>query len=161
MSSVQGFTISKIFEKELSLKILELIKNIEEPRWVPRKKLEPGRGINGATCSYDFCGQAQMSREQKSFLEEIAPDYKDFPLAEVAVNRYNVGDYLGKHRDRHYYRKNLVIPLQEKGDGLYIDDTDSFFEDKTGYGFIFEGIGPAHSVPIVKNLRYTLIYLYE
>ena len=156
-----GFTISKIFDRQQVLEVLSLINVLEGPRWVNRNKLAPGRGINGATCKYDFCGQAQMDQKTRAILESMAPKFKDFPLAEVAINRYNIGDYLGKHRDRHYFRKNLVIALQEKGDGLYIDDTDEFFEDKIGQGIMFNGIGPAHSVPPVKSLRYTLIYLYE
>lgn len=161
MSLGPEYTISKIFEKDVVLNILDVVKQIEEPRWVSRTRLSYGRGINGASCSYDFCGQQQMKIETRKMLENLAPKYTDYPLAEVAVNRYKVNDYLGKHRDRHYYRKNLVIALQELGDGLYIDDTDEYIEDMCGQGFLIDGIGPAHSVPPVKNLRYTLIYLYE
>jgi hypothetical protein len=153
--------ISKILEKNTATSLFDLATQIEEPRWISRKNLSYGRGIEGADCNYDFCGHAQMSKENKDLLKSLAPKFDGFKLAEVAINRYRVGGYLGKHKDRHYYRRNLVIALQELKDGLYIDDNNEFIEDIAGQGVLFEGVGPAHSVPPVKNLRYTLIYLYE
>jgi len=157
----QDLTIIKVLEKDVAMKVLELVKQIEEPRWVTRTSFKAPRGIDGATCNYDFCGQRQMTKELQEELKKLAPVYVDFPLAEVAVNRYKENDYLGKHKDRDFYRRNLVVSLQEKGDGLYINDEDTFIEDVTGQGVLIEGVGPTHSVPPVKNERYTLIYLYE
>jgi len=157
----QTLEISKILEKDIALQVRSLAESIEEPRWFHRDRMAPGRAIDGASCKYDFCGHKQMSKETKEFLKDIAPKFENYRLAEIAINRYKQGDYLGKHKDRDYYRKNLVISLQEQGDGLYIDDEDKFVEDVTGQGVCINGIGPTHSVPEVKKLRYTLIYLYE
>jgi hypothetical protein len=153
--------VSKIFEKSTVELINNLISHIDDPRWVLRNYLPPGRGVDGASCSYLFCGHAQMPVFVKNKLTELAPNYADCELAEIAINRYRKGDYLGKHRDRHLYRKNLVVSLQENGDGLMFDDTDIFVEDSIGQGILFEGVGPSHSVPPVKTLRHSLIYLYE
>lgn len=157
----QTLEISKILEKDIALNVRSLAESIEEPRWFRRDSMPPSRAIDGASCNYDFCGHKQMSAELKDFLKEIAPTFEDHHLAEIAINRYKQGDFLGKHKDRDYYRKNLVISLQEDGDGLYIDDENKFVEDVIGQGICINGIGPAHSVPEVKHLRYTLIYLYE
>jgi len=154
-------TISNVFEKHVVRELYNMSLSIDEPRWVRRTKLSYGRGIDGASCEYDFCGHAQMPVEIKNYLKFIAPKFENFKLSEIAINRYKPNGYLGKHKDRHYYRKNLVIALQELKDGLYIDDHNKFIEDIAGQGVIINGIGPAHSVPPVKNLRFTLIYLYE
>lgn len=158
---VQTLEISKILDSNVALKVRSLVEEIEEPRWFHRDSMPPGRAIDGSTCKYDFCGHKQMSTTMKEFLKGIAPKFKDHRLAEIAINRYKKGSYLGKHKDRDYYRKNLVISLQEKGDGLYIDDDKMFIEDVMGQGVCINGIGPAHSVPEVNHLRYTLVYLYE
>jgi hypothetical protein len=102
-----------------------------------------------------------MPADVKDLLKSLAPNYKDFPLREIAINRYNVGDYIGQHKDADLYRKNLVIALQAEGDGLYIDASDTFIEDVEGQGVLITGVGPIHSVPTVKKLRHCLIYLYE
>ena len=153
--------VSKVLSEETVAKVNAAIATLEQPRWIKRMILPKTRGVNGATCRYEFCGHAQMPRDIKDFLKSIAPDYKGFPLREIAINRYNVGDYIGSHRDADLYRKNLVIALQAQGDGLLIDPEDRFIEDIVGQGVLITGVGPIHSVPAVKNLRHCLIYLYE
>jgi len=161
VSTVKALSVFNIFDKKTANELKELAQSINELRWTTRTKLSSGRGIGGATCHYNFCGHAQMETSLKEKLKTLAPLFDNYKLAEIAINRYKVGDYLGKHKDRHFYRRNLVIALQEQGDGLYINDTDEFIEDVAGQGVLFNGIGPAHSVPPVANERYTLIYLYE
>lgn len=161
MNTVKALSKFKIFNEDIVDQINDQISSIEDLRWTTRDFLSPGRGIDGASCHYKFCGHAQMPISVKNFLKLISPKFDGYKLAEIALNKYDVGDYLGKHKDRHYYRKNLVIALQENNDGLFIDDTDEFIEDKIGQAVMIDGIGPAHSVPPVKSQRYTLIYLYE
>lgn len=158
---VRALSKFKVFDNETASEIRLLAESIDDLRWTTRTMLSAGRGIDGAQCCYDFCGHAQMDVNTKAKLKELAPKFKNFRLAEIALNRYNIGDYLGKHKDRHFYRRNLVIALQENGDGLYVNDAEEFIEDVLGQGVMIEGIGPAHSVPPVKNKRYVLIYLYE
>jgi hypothetical protein len=141
--------------------IINKIKEIEEPRWFTRKEFAPGRGMPGSECRYDYCNQIHMSKEIVAFLKEYAPVYNDFFLGEVAVNRYNEGDFIGPHKDRDMYRRNMVISLQENGDGLLLDESNEFIEDRLGQGVIIDGVGPVHSVPSVKQERYSLIFLYE
>jgi hypothetical protein len=102
-----------------------------------------------------------MTKELKEYIAGLAPKYPGMDLERFAVNRYRVGDFIGPHKDQHMYIKNLVVALQENGDGLFIDEHDIFVPDKVGQGVAFEGIGPVHSVPEVKNLRFVLIYLYQ
>jgi hypothetical protein len=156
----ERLSVSKILDESVAEEILEKVKNIESPRWIRRTELPSIRGLEGETCQYDFCGHAQMEKSLRIFLKDLAPKYDNFFLAEIAVNHYKVGDYIGRHKDRHLYRRNLVIALQEKGDGLLVEN-DEFISDKIGQGVLFEGVGPVHSVPPVKNDRYCLIYLYE
>ena len=53
-----------------------------------------------------------------------------------------------------------MIHLEDSDeDGLMIEDT--FHPLREGRMTVFKGAGLLHSVPPVKNERYTLIYLYE
>ena len=153
--------IFNVLSNEDVARVNSAIATLEKPRWIKRTVLANTRRVNGATCSYEFCGHAQMPADVKDLLKSLAPDYKGFPLREIAINRYNVGDYIGQHKDADLYRKNLVIALQAEGDGLYIDASDTFIEDVEGQGVLITGVGPIHSVPAVKKLRHCLIYLYE
>lgn len=160
LTMTQQLLVSKILDEKAVNEVNLAIATLEQPRWVKRKYLPAMRGVNGATCKYEFCGHAQMPKDVKEFLKTLAPEYQGYPLQELAINRYNVGDYIGQHRDTDLYRKNLVIALQAQGDGLYIDAEDKFIEDVAGQGVLITGVGPIHSVPPVKHLRHCLIYLY-
>jgi hypothetical protein len=159
--NLQHLDLCDILDPSVADEIRTEAERLEDFRWTRRVNLEPGRSISGSTCQYDFCGHAQMPLSLREKLKKLSPKYKDFPLAEIAINRYQVGDYIGKHKDRDFYRLNLVVALQQQGDGVFIDDEELFIEDKIGQGVLFKGIGPSHSVPSVKKLRYCLIYLYE
>lgn len=150
-----------VFKFDMVREIRDICQNIESARWSHRSALGFPRAIGDATCRYDFCGNSQMSQNLKEKLFDLAPTFEGYTLNEIAINRYNIGDYIGKHKDRDLYRLNLVIALQENGDGIMIDDTGEFIEDKAGQGILIKGVGPVHSVPPVKNVRYSLVYLYE
>lgn len=157
----QKLELINAFTSDIANEIRELCFEIDQARWVQRNVLGFPRAVGDATCRYDFCGHSQMSSNLREKLFALAPFFEGYTLGEVAINRYKIGDYVGKHRDRDLYRLNLVISLQEAGDGLMIDDMGEFIEDKLGQGVLIKGVGPAHSVPPVKNIRYCLIYLYE
>lgn len=137
-----------------------LAKYQDNSYWKRRTSLGP-RSINGSDCAYDFMGLSQMPSDLKDYLVQIAPREEGYFLGEVCINRYNVGDYIGTHKDREYYRMNRVISLNANGDGLYIDDEDKFIEDAVGQAVTIKGVGPAHSVPPVKTKRHVFIVLYE
>lgn len=158
---IQGVSVDQIFDESTSAEILNKLGNIEDPRWIRRDELESRRGVGDSGCAYDYCNQLQMTKELKEYIAGLAPKYPGMDLERFAVNRYRVGDFIGPHKDQHMYIKNLVVALQENGDGLFIDEHDIFVPDKVGQGVAFEGIGPVHSVPEVKNLRFVLIYLYQ
>jgi len=153
--------VYKVYNQEEVDEIFSVVSAIDAPRWIQRLSLQPGRAVDNAGCSYDYCNHTQMAKETREFLKHRAPRYDDFFLSEIAVNRYNPDDYIGCHRDRHDFRRNVVVSLQTGNDGLYIDDTGEFIKDHAGQGVLIEGIGPAHSVPPVNKTRYSLIFLYE
>jgi len=155
------YEICNYLDKETSAEVIQKADQLEEARWVKRNQLTPGRQVDNSTCSYDFCGHSQMPSDLVGFLKSIAPAFNNYRLAEIAINRYNVGDHIGKHRDFDYYRKNVVISLQDSNNGVYINETDEFIKDSAGQGVCIEGIGPIHSVSPVDQKRYSLIYLYE
>jgi hypothetical protein len=155
------YVISKYLDKVTALRAKQHAESLDEARWVRRSQLTPPRQVENSSCAYDFCGHSQMPQHIVEFLKSIAPYFEEHRLAEIAINRYNIGDHLGKHRDFDYYRKNLVISLQDSDDGVMINDDDKFIQDSVGQGICIDGIGPVHSVAPVNNKRYSLVYLYE
>ena len=159
--TMENLQVYKIYEYDVVDSVFDKISKLEEPRWIERKYLQPGRAVNNSHCRYDYCNFVQMPQTLQEFLKTIAPVYDSYFLSDIAINRYKAGDYIGSHRDRHDFRRNLVVSLQDSNDGLYLDDDERFIEDKKGQGVLITGIGPVHSVPPVKSLRYSLIFLYE
>lgn len=153
--------VYKVFDDHVVDSILSLVQSLEEPRWISRTHLQPGRAVNNSDCRYDYCNYVQMPHNVQEYLKEIAPLFEDFFISDIAVNRYKPGDYIGSHKDRHDFRRNLVVSLQNSNDGLYLDTQEEFIQDIKGQGVLITGIGPVHSVPPVNDLRYSLIFLYE
>lgn len=157
----QKLELIKVLNEDTAIEIREHCSNLDNARWIHRSELKFPRAVGNSSCRYDFCGDSQMPNNLKDMLVAIAPKFDEFFLSEVGINRYQVGDFIGKHRDKDLYRMNVVVSLQENGDGLMIDDEHRFIEDRLGQGICIKGVGPVHSVPPVNQIRYTLIYLYE
>lgn len=156
---VQSRRQTAIFPSDVCAELWAKLDALPEPYWVLRDRLGVHRGTGSGECHYWICGDKGLPKTLTQEIRSLAPKLRGFDLAELMVNRYNVGDYIGEHRDRHHYFRNLVIPLQANGDGLFIEDV--WVEDEAGTGFMFEGIGPVHHVPPVKHKRYCVIFLYE
>lgn len=149
----------KLFQTHLCNSIFEEIKELHPARWVKRTQLQVGRGVNSLDCRYSCVLNAGFGKDYLKRLSDIAPQIEGARLAEVVVNRYEPGDYIPEHWDRTLYLYNMLINLQTGTDGIVIDNV--FYPDEIGRAIIFKGAGTAHSVPPVKQTRYTLIYLYE
>jgi len=158
---MDNLQVIEVYDSATVDSILDVVKSIEEPRWITREYLQPGRAVDNETCCYKYCNQVQMKKQDREYFRNLAPKFENYFLSEVAVNRYDRGDFIGLHRDRHEFRMNLVVSLQDSSDGLYVRDTDEFIEDKAGQGVQIIGTGPVHSVPTTNNERYSLIFLYE
>jgi len=150
-----------VFSKEVAEKIKIELKQVEKKYWIKRTTLGTGRGLPEQDCHHDWLGQSNIPKELLQTLLYNAPKFDGFTLEEICVNKYNKGDYLGKHRDMHIYRKNVVVSLQENGDGLINHYTNEFIEDKIGQGVVFTGVGPLHEVPPVAQERFVVVYLYQ
>lgn len=149
----------KFFQPHLCNSIVEEIKELHPARWVKRTQLQVGRGVNSLDCSYSCVLNTGFGKDYLKRLSDIAPEIEGAKLAEVVVNRYDLGDYIPEHWDRTLYLYNMLINLQTGTDGIVIDGV--FYPDEIGRAVIFKGAGTVHSVPPVKQTRYTLIYLYE
>lgn len=100
-----------------------------------------------------------MPEALRNVLWTIAPVIEGCPLGEVCVNRYEPGNGMPEHIDRAYYRHNMVIALNNDGDGIEISGL--FYPDKPGEGVVFPIRSEPHGVPPVSKRRYVLIYLYN
>ena len=147
------------FSKEVCDDLKKRLAEMHEARWYHRAKINsrPTKGTNVA--SYDFLGDRQQPKDFNALLRSLAPKFPGFFLTEAIINRYKPGDYMPEHLDVQTYRKNLVIPLCEDGDGIEIEDV--FYPDVLGEGVCFVDNGFRHAVPQVKSLRYVAIFLYE
>lgn len=149
----------RLFQPHLCNELVKEIKQLHPARWIKRIRLQVGRGVNSLDCSYSCVLNEGFGKEYLNRLKEVAPEIEGARLAEVVVNRYDPGDYIPTHWDRTLYLYNMLINLQTGTDGIVIND--KFHPDEIGRAVIFKGAGTVHSVPLVKELRYTLIYLYE
>ncbi|WDS62253.1 hypothetical protein [Pseudomonas phage D6] len=100
-----------------------------------------------------------MPKALREVLWALAPDIERCPLGEVCVNRYEPGTGMPEHIDRAYYRHNMVIALNDDGDGIEISGV--FHQDRPGEGVVFPIKSEPHGVPPVSKRRYVLIYLYN
>lgn len=95
----------------------------------------------------------------KKFLVNLAPKIHLTWLGEVVINKYEPGEGMPEHIDQAIYRYNMVVALNDHGDGLLING--KFHQDNPGHGIIFPMRSDPHEVPPVKTRRYVLIFLYE
>jgi hypothetical protein len=156
------YSLTKELNEEQVNNINTLLEKYQDDlHWQRRTSLGQGRSVDYEDCAYDFMGHNFMPEDLKKYLLEVAPKVDGYFIGELCINRYREGDYIGKHKDRAAYRMNRVIALQEKGDGIYIDDDNKFIEDVQGQAVTIHGVGPVHSVPPAKNKRHVFIVLYE
>lgn len=140
---------------------LEIIEKLHPARFLKRTKMDYYRATGEELeCSYNVALNAALGKEALKQLTDMAPEFEGSRLAEVVVNKYEPSDYMPDHMDKTTYTHNVLINLQTSNeDGIQIEDTH--YPDEEGRAVIFKKLGVRHSVPPVKNLRYTLIYLYE
>lgn len=147
------------FSKEVCDNLKKHLGEMHEARWYHRAKINSRPTTQGVEASYDFLGDRQQTKEFNALLRSLAPKYPSYFLAEAIINRYKPGDWMPEHIDIQNYRKNMVIPLCEDGDGVLVNG--EFFPDVIGEGICFSSCSVPHEVPRVKSLRYVAIFLYE
>uniref|UniRef100_A0AB39CCV6 DNA endonuclease n=1 Tax=Pseudomonas phage RVTF4 TaxID=3236931 RepID=A0AB39CCV6_9VIRU len=147
------------FSTDIAKVIRDVLEEIPDGYWVNRKKINsiPTEGITDA--DYWFLGDRQMPKELRELLWGLAPTIERVPLGEVCVNRYEPGNGMPEHIDRAYYRHNMVIALNDDGDGIEINGV--FYPDSPGKGVIFPIKSEPHKVPPVATRRYVIIFLYS
>lgn len=147
------------FSKAVCDDLKHQLSEMHEARWFHRAKINSRPTTQGVEASYDFLGDRQQPKEFHTLLCSLAPKYPGYYLAEAIINRYKPGDWMPEHIDIQNYRKNLVIPLCDDGDGLEVEGV--FYPDVLGEGVCFSDMSAPHMVPPVKSLRYVAIFLYE
>ena len=131
---------------------------IEDARWVKRVNMHAFRTLAESSCSYHVCLNKAIPTDLYDFLTSRNP-CPDQSLQEIVINKYYVGDWIPMHRDTHMYRSFVLTPLQSFGDGVEIEG--KMFTDTKGIGLLFDGTGHKHRVLEVRQLRFTVLYLYE
>ncbi len=147
------------FSREEADFLIEQIKEFHEDRWFHRTKLNSVPTQGDTTADYYFCGDKQQPKDFNEYLRSLAPKVEGAWLEEAVINRYLPGNYMPEHGDLGKYRYNMVIALNQLGDG--VECSGVFHEDVAGEGIIFPSKSEPHRVPPVKHERYVVIFLYE
>lgn len=135
-----------------------VLKALDECFWVRRDKMAPGRAMPGEDCLYDFAAQTTLPEVVLDYLISLAPEVDDLELDEVCINRYLPGHYIGKHVDKSH-PVNMVVALQSNdkqgclAEGVLIPDV-------AGRAVVHPSMSVIHSVPVIEEERYVLIFLY-
>lgn len=147
------------FSTNIAKALRDVLEELPDTYWVNRKKINsiPTKGTTEA--DYWFLGDRQMPKELRELVWELAPEIERCPLGEVCVNRYEPGNGMPEHMDRAQYRHNMVIALNNDGDGIEISGV--FHPDEPGKGVVFPIKSEPHSVPPVATRRYVIIFLYD
>lgn len=148
-----------VIAPEKCAEIREKIRALPPHVWFRRTGEMPGRGYPGETCAYWYATHRSMPPEFSKELGELAPKVDGWKLDIICINKYLPGDYIGTHRDRGTHPFNLVIPLQDGEDGMFIKG--ELLKDKAGRAGLNAYTGLPHSVPPVKSERYVLIFLFN
>lgn len=147
------------FSTDIAEAIKAVLEEISEDRWFNRKKINsmPTQGTTDA--DYWFMGDGQMPKDLREILWKLAPKIERVPLGEVCVNRYEPGNGMPEHIDRAQYRHNMVVALNDDGDGIEISGV--FQADVPGKGVVFPIRSEPHRVPPVSKRRFVVIFLYS
>lgn len=147
------------FSADIAKALRDVLEELPNEYWFHRDHINsiPTQGTTEA--DYWFLGERQMPKELKALLCSLAPKIERVPLGEVCVNRYEPGTGMPEHVDRAYYRHNMVIALNDDGDGIEING--EFFADIPGSGVVFPIKSEPHRVPPVSTRRYVVIFLYS
>lgn len=157
--TAQELLIAPVFSEAVCDELIAWIKTFELPRWFYRGEINsrPTQGTKEA--HYWFCGDRQQPKDFNQYLRSLAPEIPGVTLAEACINWYQVGSYMPEHIDVCHYMVNMVVNLNDAGDGVEVAGV--FHPDVKGRGVVFPAFSPPHRVPPVKNERYVIIYLYE
>jgi hypothetical protein len=157
--SVHGSQKVDVFSAEFCADLLPVLDSVPDAYWTHRTKINsiPTQGTTEA--DYRFMGHNQFPKALRAMLFKTAPQIAGALLEEICINRYDEGNFMPEHVDVAFYRYNLVVALNEHGDGVVIDGV--FHPDQPGQGVVFPIRSEPHSVPPVKHKRYVLIYLYS
>jgi predicted 2-oxoglutarate/Fe(II)-dependent dioxygenase YbiX len=95
------------------------------------------------------------------YLYDAAPEFKIYRTS-ISINKYEVGDYMGNHRDRMPSRmRTFLVQLSEpssyEGGDLTIDGKVSSREQ--GATNVFDSQEIWHSISeVTKGIRYSIVY---
>lgn len=147
------------FSTDIAKALVDVLEELPESHWYHRLKINsiPTQGTTEA--DYWFLGDRQMPKELRELVWSLAPTIERVPLGEVCINRYEPGNGMPEHIDRALYRHNMVIALNQDGDGIEISGV--FYPDEAGKGVVFPIKSEPHRVPPVGTRRYVIIFLYD
>lgn len=116
-----------------------------------------GRKENG---SYKTLNSKQLESDFYNALLLNAPTPRiECELYKIVINKYIPGDYISRHMDRELMLDCFMVSLRDTDDTLMTDT--ELYPDRKGWCKQLVDMFVPHWVPIVKNERYTVIYLFN
>jgi predicted 2-oxoglutarate/Fe(II)-dependent dioxygenase YbiX len=102
-----------------------------------------------------------LYKELLDYLLQVEPEFANYDVS-ISINKYEVGDYMGKHRDRMPTRlRTFLVQLSEpssyEGGDLTVDDKISSREQ--GATNTFDSQEVWHSVgKVLSGIRYSIVF---
>ena len=127
-------------------------------QWVPFTFLVPDEDSEEVSIKYAKCVLNTLPPEMLTYILDAAPMYNGTEAHAVVINRYLPGDFILPHVDRGNFCYLITVPLQTGVDGITVDGI--FYQDEVGMGLPLKRKELWHHVSPVKELRYSMLYLY-
>ncbi|MFL1552514.1 hypothetical protein ACI77I_26095 [Pseudomonas sp. D47] len=139
----------------------------EPSRFTNRAKRFVNVGIAGDAGHYYSLRHDACPAFMRTELSRLAPRLAGMELDQAYINVYPQGSFIPPHRDntREGHLAMVVVPLQSSlAQGItWYDalDTAHHVIDQIGQAVIFDSLAIVHSVPVVTELRLSIVFLYR
>jgi len=149
--------IRELMDKDLCNRVLSFCDSLTWKRY----DYKSPSGIPFHYSGYVMRQDNPLYPELVDYLLQTAPEFANFEVA-IHLNKYEVGDYMGRHCDRMpIRRRTFLVQLSEpdsyEGGNLTVDDKTSSREQ--GATNLFNSQDIWHSVgEVTKGIRYSIVF---
>lgn len=139
----------------------------EPSRFVDRSRKFINRGLEDESGHYFSLRHDACPPQLQTWFSLVAPRLPDLELDQAYINVYPPGSFIPPHRDvtRQGQRGMAVVALQSHpSQGLTWFGKMAkahHVHDEVGQALIFESLAVVHAMPIVTELRLSIVYLYR
>ena len=138
--------------------IVHELNTTKDSQWIHQKMVHPAEKQTAVVMSHYKCISSTLPEGFWAWLLNIGPVYSEMKVRNVVIVRYFAGDYIPPHVDFGNFAHLISVPLQTGPDGITVNNV--YYNDEAGMGIYVNRNKDVHSVAPVKELRYSLLFLY-